>query len=137
MKTSRQLLDAAGIVPKLRLGIRTDKGVVSTGHHRVRLLDDKEIDGTDNKGKPCKYIQYIVEENGEKKQYQTKKLNDKGELNYLVQRLAEEQEGNEVILELRKAGIKNYVSVSSITNSSTAEVDEYPDDPEGLDSIQI
>lgn len=121
---------AAGIVPKLRLGMRVtnDKGkqeVRGTGPHRVTLIADKLVTDKDPRtGKDIEYVRYLFEENGEKKKYQTKKLNDKEELSYLVQRLAEVNEGDEVILELKKRGIKNYVEVIPVGHVEGAEIED-------------
>lgn len=116
----------AGIQPKLRLGIKkVGGGTVSTGSHKVKMIADKLVKGIDPKtGKEIDYIRYLLEENGEIKTYQTKKLNDKGELSYLVQRFSEVSEGQEVILEMKKQGIKNYIEVSPIGGSEKVEIDE-------------
>lgn len=133
MKASKQLLKEAGIQPKLRLGSKkTGGGVIPTGPHRVKMLGDKIVKGNDPKtGKEIDYVRYLMSENGETKTYQTKKLNDKGELSYLVQRLAEVNEGEEVILEMKKQGIKNYVEVSSMVGGEKVEIedDEHEEDP--------
>jgi len=137
MKTSKALMKEANIQPKLRLGTKkTGGGVVPNGSHRVKMIADKVINGTDPKtGKPIEYVRYLVEENGETKTYQTKKLNDKGELSYLVQRLSEINEGQEVILEMKKQGIKNYIEVSPVVGGESVEVDE--DDEEHLEDIDL
>ena len=125
MINSKKLITVAGIVPKLRLGNKTDKGVTSTGAHRVKLLEDKIIKGTDTQtGKEIDYVRYIVEENGEKKQYDTKLKDKDGNLSYLVQRLAEVEEGHEVLLEMKKRGIKNYISVTPVKENDDVEVEE-------------
>jgi len=136
MKLSKQLLKEAGIQPKLRLGNKkAGGGTTSTGAHRVKMIADKIIKGNDPKtGKEIDYVRYLLEENGETKTYQTKKLNDKGELSYLVQRLAEINEGQEVILEMKKQGIKNYIEVSPVVGGESVEIE---DDEEHLEDIEI
>lgn len=136
MKLSKQLLKEAGIQPKLRLGNKkAGGGTVSTGAHRVKLVADKMVKGNDPKtGKEIDYVRYLLEEDGETKTYQTKKLNDKGELSYLVQRLAEINEGQEVILEMKKQGIKNYIEVSPVVGGESVEIE---DDEEHLEDIEI
>lgn len=126
MKLSKQLLKEAGIQPKLRLGTKkAGGGNESTGSHRVKLVADKLVKGNDPKtGKEIEYVRYLLEENGETKTYQTKKLNEKGELSYLVQRLAEVAEGQEVILEMKKQGIKNYIDVLPVVGGSTVEMED-------------
>jgi hypothetical protein len=140
MKQSLELLKQAGLKPKLRLGSKkAGKGTESTGPHRVKMIADKVVKGVDSKtGKEIEYVRYLVEENGEEKTYQTKKLNDKGELSYLVQRLAEVQEGQEVILEMKKQGIKNYIQVSPVGGGESIEVeDDEHDDETATDEVII
>lgn len=130
MKNSKELVKRAGIVPKLRLGeqiIGEDGkklGVKATGPHKVKLIEDRIVRGIDFKGKETEFVEYILEENGEKKTYKTKLKNDNGELSYLVQRLSDVPEGGEVVLEMKKKGIKNYVSVSEISGADEIEVDD-------------
>ncbi len=133
MKTSLSLLKEAGIQPKLRLGNKKTKGgTESTGPHRVKMIADKIVPGKDPKtGKEIDYVRYLVEEKGEVKTYQTKKLNDKGELSYLVQRLAEIKEGEEVILEMKKQGVKNYIDVTPLVGGSTVQIEDEEDEEPG------
>lgn len=135
-KVSKELLAASGIVPKLRLGIKTERGVVANGPHRVKLLADKLVTETDQRtGKETEFVRYLVEEKGEKKKYQTRKLNQNGELSYLVQRLAEIPEGEEVILEMKKRGIKNYIEVIPV-NGHEVEIDNDEDEAdEGFEAM--
>lgn len=129
MKVSSELRVLAKIVPKLKLGNKTPKGVIGNGVHKVKLLSDKIVKGKDFKtGKEVEKVEYTLEENGEKKIYTTKLKNDKGELSYLVQNLADFQEGEEVFMEMKKAGIKNFVNVWSVNEPKTAEVEEESED---------
>ena len=126
MIISKGLVGQAGIVPKLKLGVKKAKGgVTPTGVHRVKLLSDKIIKATDfNTKKEVEYVEYTLEENGEKKTYKTKLKNGEGKLSYLVQNLAEFKEGEEVFMEMKKAGIKNFVNVWSVNEPKTAEIEE-------------
>lgn len=126
MKQSLQLLKEAGIQPKLRLGTKlSGGGTKSTGAHRVKLIQDKIVKGKHPKtGKEIDFVRYLLEEKGETKTYQTKKLNDDGELSYLVQRLAEIGEGEEVILEMKKQGIKNYIEVTPLKIGEHIEMED-------------
>lgn len=129
MKTSKELLKSAGILPKLRLGFKQPGGgVKSNGPHRVKILQDKTLTKPDpSTGKDIEFVRYLVEENGEKKVYDTKKLNKAGELSYFVQRFAEINEGDEVILEMKKQGIKNYVQITPVDHSSQSVVEDDED----------
>src|ERR1043165_4906150 len=109
MKTSREILLKAGLYPKLRLGIKGPRGVTATGPHKVVLVEDKIIQKLDPEGKPTHYVRYIFEEKGERKQYDARlKAKDGNDPHYLVQAFADIEEGEEVILEMKKAGVKNY-----------------------------
>ena len=132
MKNSYELLQRAGIIPKLRLGIKKGGGgVIPTGPHRVRLIEDKIIKDLDKEtGKEIEFMRYILEENGDRKYYQSKVKDKKGELSYFVQRMAEVPENGEVILEMRRSGIKNYIEVTPITHSANVEVEESEVDEE-------
>lgn len=134
MKASKALMKEANIQPKLKLGNKkAGGGVTPTGPHRVKMIADKIVKGPDPKtGKEIDYVRYLVEENGETKTYQTKKLNDKGELSYLVQELSSINEGQEVILEMKKQGIKNYIEVSPVVGGGSVEAE---DDDEHIDDI--
>ena len=123
-KISRELLAKAGILPKLRLGNKTAKGVTPTGAHRVKILEDKIIRKPDSLGKEIEWVRYTLEENGEQKIYDTKLKSKDGQLSYLVQRFAEVAEGEEVILEMKKQGVKNYIEVTQVGQSRAVQVDE-------------
>lgn len=129
-------MKVAKIYPKLRLGTKKEGGgVVATGPHTVKLLEDKITKGVDREsGKVIEVVRYILEENGEQKQYTVPVKNrETGELHYLVQRLSEVNEGETIILEMKKRGIKNYVEVlaadgTPIEPSEEDHVDEITDE---------
>jgi hypothetical protein len=133
METSKALMKQAGILPKLKLGRKKEKGgVESTGPHQVRILEDKIVPGIDKEtGKQIQEVKYTVEENGEKKEYRVPVKDKSGGLHYRVQRLSEIPDGGEVILEMKKRGIKNYVEVTTIgeVDYDETEADEPDDEP--------
>lgn len=125
METSKQILEKAGIKPKLQLGIKGDNGVATTGPHTVKLIADKEISGTDETGKPIPMVRFLLEENGEMKTYDVRKFKKNSEdIHYLVQRLAGYKEGTIIILEMKRKGIKNYVEVRMVNEPDEAEVED-------------
>lgn len=135
MQVSKQIIKDAGMHPKLKLMRReiTADGKVNTiptGPHRVKLIKDKEVTKTDSKtGKPVDYIRYLVEENGDTKIYDTRKFNkDTGDVSYLVAELAQYPEGSVVILEAKKEGIKNFISVKPVTTAVNVEIEENEED---------
>lgn len=135
MKVSKELMQKAGIKPKLKLGVKTERGVQSTGPHTVKMVSDKIVQGLDREtGKVIEYVKYIVEEDGTEKEYRTRlKHKETGELQYLVQNLSQIEEGQEVIMEMKKAGLKNYIEVrhpdgSVITDEEQDDVSPVAED---------
>lgn len=125
MEVSKLILDKAGIKPKLQLGTKGEHGIVSTGPHTVKLIRDREVVGTDDKGQSIPMVRFLLEENGEMKTYDVRKFKkDSDDVHYLVQRLAGYKEGTVVILEMKRKGIKNYVEVRMVSEPDQAEVDD-------------
>jgi hypothetical protein len=132
MKTSREILMKSGLLPKLLLGIKTGKGVKSTGKHTVKVIEDKIVrKPIREEGDDGYYVRFIVEENGEQKQYDTR-MKEKGgnDPSYFVQAMAAVEPGEIITLEMKKAGLKNYIE---IVRPSLGEVDraDMDDDDEG------
>lgn len=127
-------MEQAGIIPKLRLGIQKPKGgVISSGPHRVKIMSDRiisEMNFETNKEEP--HIVYTVEENGVTKEYHRKVKNKKGELDYLVQRLADLAPGSEVILEMVRRGARNHIVITPL-NSSDEAIEE-DDESESIEA---
>lgn len=134
-KISKELIIKAGILPRLRLGTKLPGGgVVSNGKFVVKIVEDKLIRKMDaTQGKEIEFVRYIVEHNGEKKAYDTKLKDKNGQLSYLVQRLAEFNEGDEITMEMKKQGVKNYVEVARVGETSSAEVEEEHEDIINID----
>jgi hypothetical protein len=128
MKTSKDILKQAHIVPKLKLAIRktNDAGkevVVGTGPHRVKILSDKVgMDKDRNTGKPRHVVIYYFKWNGEDRMYKVPVKNEEGDIHYLVQRFAECNEGDELILEYKRKGVKGYIEVLPVNGVSSIEV---------------
>lgn len=144
MQTSKKFVKEAGLHPKLRLMEKDvneagNEITVSTGKHTVQLVKDGERAGKDPKTqRPITVVRYLVKENGVLKTYDTPKLNkDTGELSYLVQRLAEFDEGATVVMEAKKMGTKNYIGVklaTGVVEPANTLHDEDEDDE--LDEIE-
>ncbi len=127
MEISKKLMQSAGIFPKLRLGVKLDKGGVQpTGPHTVVMVSDKIVQGLDREtGKVIEFVKYIVEENNVQKEYRTRLKNkETGELNYLVQNLSQVEEGDTVVLEMKKMGLKNYVEVRQVDGTVVTDTDQ-------------
>lgn len=124
MKNLHILATQLNILPKLRLGIKLEKGgVQATGPHKVKFLEEPvSVMGKDEQGKPRKELKFIVEEDGIKYRWQVPILGKDGQPSYIIERLMNVEVGDERILEMMKQGIKNYIDVRM--------VDEAPEPPE-------
>lgn len=123
----------AGIVPRLRLAAKDEKGVPrSTGPHTVKMLEDKLINGKNKEtGEPAYFVRYYLEENGEKKMYDVPVKDAKtGADHYLWQRLSEVKEGEVIVMECKKRGPKNYIEVRSMEakGEEVAEVESHEEE---------
>lgn len=118
----------ANILPKLRLGMKTDKGVKSTGKHHVTLIEEKPIEGKNFQGQIIPMVRFIFEEAGEKKKYDAPMKNKEGtEPHYFVQSMSDVTEGDEIILEMVKSGMKNVINVQKLGQSTVVDTDEEED----------
>lgn len=128
MKTSREILLKSGLYPKLQLGVKKGSAVVSTGPHKVTILEDKIIRKMNTDGKEEYFVRYILSENNEKKQYDVHmkaKIGD--DPHYLVQALSNVHEGEELVLEMKKAGVKSYIEVTRVETGESEMVEEEHD----------
>jgi hypothetical protein len=131
-KLSKQAMTQANILPKLQLGQQklsetTKKtSVVSTGKHYVRLIEEKVINGKEfGTDEVIPKMRYIFEENGEKKSYDAR-MKDKqtGELHYFVQSMSNVEEGEEIIIEMIKKGMKNVINVQKLGTAAQVEIQD-------------
>lgn len=137
MKTSKELLVQAKIIPRLRLGEKTDHGVKGTGPHTVKIVEDKLQQGKDPQtGEIRPIVRYTFEENGELKRYDVPVKDKAGELHYLIQRLSDVEEGQEIVLEMKKRGVKNYVDVTTTDGTPIGDAEETLPAPEEEDVIE-
>ena len=130
MKTSKEVLLKAGLLPKLQLGIKTPKGVQTTGPHTVKIIEDKIVKKPiREEGDDGFYVRYVVEENGERKQYDTR-MKQKGSTDpsYFVQAMAGIEPGEEVTLEMKKSGVRNYIDIIRKSTGHVETVDEEEED---------
>src|SRR5690606_17692693 len=87
-------------------------------------------------GKIVDVVKYVFEEDGEKKQYERKIKNKADELDYLIQRLSEVPEGAEVILEMKKNGMKNYIEVTYNGEVDSVDYEDNDHEPSEQDVDQ-
>lgn len=126
MKTCKEILKKASIYPKLQLARKKQGGgTESTGAHRVKIVADKLAKEFDPEtGKEREVVKFLLEEAGERKTYKVPVLNKQGEVHYLIQRFGELREGEEIVLEFKRKGLKGYIDVLRISDSSEVEVGE-------------
>ena len=111
----------------------------STGKHTVKVLEDKVVRKPPREeGDDGYYVRYTVEENGERKQYDTR-MRQKGgnDPSYFVQAMAAIEPGEEITLEMKKAGVKNYVEIVRLNGGVVehAETDEDDDQESTGDDV--
>jgi hypothetical protein len=133
MQTSREIMTKAGLLPKLRLGVRQGGRVSPTGPHKVKIVEDKMIKKLNADGQEEYFVRYIFEEEGVRKQYDCHmKAKVGNDPHYLVQALSEVEPGEELVLEMKKAGVKNYIEVTRVGLNSTERVEADDDDGEQI-----
>ena len=127
MKNSQDLLKKADIIPYLKLGIKLEGGgTKSTGSHKVKLISDSVFEGKDFYGNPQQKLRIILEEDGQKKKYDTAINNKQGDLSYLVQKLAEFNEGDEIVMEYVKNGAKGFIDVRKAGDEAEIPIIDEP-----------
>jgi hypothetical protein len=82
-------------------------------------------------------VRYLVEENGEKKIFERNKFNKSGDVDYLVVRLSEYEEGAEILIEGTRKGIKNVVNISSVVGGEQVEIDDVENEEDHLEDINL
>lgn len=131
MEAVKKVMDSLGVLPKLHLGLKTPRGATSTGPHTVKFLAEPEgVAGKDFMGKPAKFLRFEVEENGIRMHWRVNVLNKEGQANYLLERLLAIKPGDTRILEMSKAGIKNFIDVREVGAPSVM-----PDEDEGEEDL--
>jgi len=104
-------------IPYLKPAIRKENAngkmsVVGTGKHTVKLIGQKSIMGTDYKTKVKRAeVEYLFEEDGQKKRYSVPVMNENDELHYLIQRMSEVQENETITLEYKRNGMTGFISI--------------------------
>ena len=115
MKISEQIVKKMGVVLKLELATKNGEDTISTGPHKIKLLKDELVKGKDYAtGKERQEIKYTVEEGGIKKTYNVPIYNKEGGAHYLIVRLSQYKEGDEITLEYKRKGLTGYIEVSKV-----------------------
>lgn len=132
MENVKKLADKLGVVPRLKLGNKTDHGVVGNGPHRIKFLTDATfIKGKDFKGNEQEQMKFIVEENGMKYAWIVPIKGKNGQPSYLIPHIMDIEIGDERVLEMKKHGAQNHIEV----RMTDEEVGDNDDDQAELDQI--
>jgi len=145
---SKQLLKKAteqGAIslPYLQLAVRKENEegkmvVVGTGKHRVKFISDKTIKGTDYRTKIERpEVEYIFEENGQKKRYSVPVKNEEGKLHYLIERMADVNYGEEITLEYQRKGVKGFIDVERVIDQGDIKDEDIPIIEENEESKKV
>ena len=125
MENCKAIVSKAGIVPRLQLVRKEGDVAVPTGQHKVKLISDKLVKGADyQSGVERPEVQFLLEEGGVKKTYNVPVKDKNGDVHYLVQRFAEIEAGEEIILEAKKKGVKTYIDLQRTNNTGDPVIDE-------------
>lgn len=134
-------MERAGVLPRLRLGVKLEKGgVQATGPHTVKVISDLIQKGKHKQtGEIIDIVRYTFEESGQPKWYDVPVKDEAGDLHYLVQRLSEVAEGQEIVLEMKKRGPRNYIDVTTTDGKPVGEKykEEEQEEEEHTDTADI
>lgn len=140
MEISKKVIDKLGVVPRLELAKKEEgKSPTSTGPHKIKFLKDELVMGKDFiTGKERQEIKYLIEENGVKKTYNVPIYGKDGGAHYLVVKLSQIKEGEEVIIEYKRKGINGFVDISKVGEELPSidygnELESFEEDKGGLE----
>lgn len=128
MENLKNILKKANVISDLKLFAKDEAGIPrTTGPHTVKLIGDKIIKGTDFDTKKDIYlIRLFLEEDGEKKKYDFPMKDKKGDIHYLVERLAGFSEGSTIVLEGKNQGGRSFTDVHSVDTVTGLPEKELP-----------
>jgi len=142
-KNAEKFLEGENIVQFLKLVKQlSGGGTKSTGPHKVTVIRDEIGTNKDwNSGKEIDGLWFFFEENGKEYKYFVPYKNDAGDVHYLMQRLGEYDEGDEIILEFtRRAGSpKGFINVKSASEEDDdegGENDEVVSSDEPMETLE-
>ena len=129
-KVSQDIVKEANIIPFLQLAVRKENTegkmtVVGTGKHRVKFISSKTVMGKEYQtGLEREEVQYIFEEKGQQKKYNVPIKDVNGEVHYLVQRMADVEYGEEIILEYVRKGLKGFIMTERVLGQNPVPASE-------------
>jgi len=132
-KHAEKFLEDENIVQFLRLVKQLPGGgTKSTGPHKVTILRDEIGVNKDwNSGKEVNGLWFYFDENGKEVKYFVPFKNDEGEVHYLLPRLGEYKEGDEIILEFgrRPGSPRGFINVKPASEVEEGEEFVSADEP--------
>jgi hypothetical protein len=124
MERVKEAAKVLKLYPKLRLGEKLEGGgVKSTGPHTVKITAEPTTTMMLKDTKSVKAFKFIVEEKGTLYKWLVPLTNEEGEGHYLVEHLLDVEVGEEIVLEMKKRGARNYIDISR-----TGDVEEEKED---------
>src|SRR3990172_8224726 len=125
MKNVKEAAKTLKLYPKLRLGEKLPGGgVKANGPHTVKITAEPTTTMINKNGKMVKAFKFTVEENGQLYKWLVPLLNEEGEGHYLIERLQDIEVGEEIVLEMKKRGARNYIDITKPGEEDTE--DEIP-----------
>ena len=113
MKNVKEAAKTLKLYPKLRLGEKLPGGgVKANGPHTVKITAEPTTTMINKNGKMVKAFKFTVEENGQLYKWLVPLLNEEGEGHYLIERLQDIEVGEEIVLEMKKRGARNYIDIT-------------------------
>lgn len=122
--------------PKLQLGERVPTGkndkngepayaIKPTGPQVVKITAEPTTTTIKKAGVETKVFKFIVEKNGQKYKWYVPIMNKDGsEGHYLIERLMDVEVGEEITLEMKKQGARNYIDVRRAGEPERHDEDE-------------
>lgn len=130
MENLKVAAKALKMYPKLRLGEKIPGGgVKTTGPHKVKITAEPTTAMVNKGGVVSKHFKFIVEENGQQYKWFVPLMNkDASEGHYLIERLMNVEVGEEITLEMKRQGGRNFIEVLRAGEKGAAEEEQEVDE---------
>ena len=127
MEIFKKVLAQSGYVPTIKIFVQKEGGgVISTGPHKVKVV--KAGKGAVNiknptTGKDELHVWLYLDEDGQQLRYPIPLQNKDGSLHYLVERMADIEEGETIVMEGKKSqsGMTNYIEIRKVEEKEPEE----------------
>ena len=120
-----QIIPFLELAKKVKDEYGKPKGTKSTGPKKVKFLEDKVVMGKDfSTGTEREEMEYIFEENGERKKYRKPIHGEDGNLHYFIEGMKDFNYGDELILEYIKKGKTGFIDIREIDGQEEESISE-------------